>query len=65
MNQDGQDATILDLTFLVDDLFRGGLPSDCPEEADLNADGTPATVLDLTYMIDNIFRGGDDPEPCP
>lgn len=65
LNQDGQDATILDLTFLIDDLFRGGPPSDCPEEADLNADGTPATVLDLTYMIDSIFRGGDDPKACP
>ncbi|MCH7690963.1 MAG: hypothetical protein IIA17_07970 [candidate division Zixibacteria bacterium] len=58
VNGDGEDATVLDLTYMIDRIFRGGAISDCPEEADLNFDGDPATILDLTYLIDFIFRGG-------
>jgi hypothetical protein len=64
-NGDGQDATILDVTFLVDDLFRGGPSTECSDEADVNDDGGLSTVLDLTYLVDNIFRGGPLPPACP
>ena len=64
-NNDGINVSILDLTYMVDDIFRGGPASSCPQEADLNADGVPSAILDLTYIIDFIFRGGDDPVPCP
>ncbi|MCH9023709.1 MAG: hypothetical protein IH931_00085 [candidate division Zixibacteria bacterium] len=64
LNGDGQEATILDLTFLIDDIFRGGPASNCKEEADLNGDGTSSNILDLTFLIDSIFRGGPPPGPC-
>jgi len=64
LNGDGNDANILDLTFAVDRIFRGGLPSGCPAESDVNADGTPLNILDLTYLVDVIFRGGPVPPGC-
>lgn len=65
LNSDGTDANILDLTYMIDDIFRGGPASVCPGEADLNNDGSPSTILDLTYMIDDIFRGGPSGPTCP
>ena len=64
LNGDGNDANILDLTFAVDRIFRGGAPSGCPAEADINADGTPHNILDLTFLVDFIFRDGPAPGPC-
>ncbi|MCH7690727.1 MAG: SBBP repeat-containing protein, partial [candidate division Zixibacteria bacterium] len=65
LNGDGDDANILDLTFLVDFIFRGsGDPGSCPEESDVNGDGDSANILDLTYLVDFIFRGGAPPGPC-
>jgi len=64
VNNDGDDANILDLTFLVDRIFRGGPAPDCLVESDLNNDSTPANILDLTFLVDRIFRGGPAPEPC-
>ena len=64
VNGDGAENNILDLTYMIDDIFRGGLSSPCPNEADLNSDGTPSTILDLTYLVDRIFRGGGPPGPC-
>ena len=63
-NGDGDDANILDLTYIVDFIFRGGAESSCPEEADINNDGTPSNILDLTFIVDRIFRGGQPPDPC-
>lgn len=66
INGDGDDLTILDLTFIVDFIFRGSAdPGSCPEEADLNADGEGPNILDLTFAVDRIFRGGAPAEPCP
>lgn len=64
LNSDGKDNTVEDLTFMIDRIFRGGVPAACPEEADVNEDGTPSTVLDLTFLIDDIFRGGPSPGGC-
>lgn len=55
---------ILDLTYLVDFIFRGGDEPSCPSEADLNQDGESAGILDLTFLVDFIFRGGIDPPDC-
>jgi len=63
-NNDGADANILDLTFLVDRIFRGGPPAVCAGEADVNGDGASSNILDLTYLVDRIFRGGPPPGPC-
>ena len=65
LNGDGDDANILDLTFLVDFIFRGSNnPGGCPDESDVNKDGSPANILDLTYLVDWIFRGGFPPIWC-
>lgn len=64
-NGDGNNATTLDLDYLVDDMFRGGPASPCPEEADINNDGRISTILDLTFLIDLIYRGGAAPDSCP
>ena len=58
-NADGTAGNILDLTFLVDRIFRGGPPSDPMEASDLNCDGDGGNILDLTTAVDFIFRGGD------
>jgi len=63
-NGDGDDANILDLTYLVDRIFRGGPGVGCPKEGDVNSDGTPGNILDLTFLVDRIFRGGPAPGPC-
>ncbi len=64
VNNDGSDANILDLTFLVDYIFRGGEFPSCFEEADLNAD-CAVNILDLTFQVDYGFRGGPAPGSCP
>jgi len=64
LNNDGTDANILDLTYIIDFIFRGGLPSFCDDETDLNGDGSNANILDLTYLVDYIFRGGPAPNSC-
>jgi len=61
LNDDGAASTILDLNFLVNDIFRGGPSASVPESADLNGDGSPATILDLNFMVNDIFRGGPSP----
>ena len=64
VNGDGNHNSVLDMTFLIDTIFRGGPDSPCPQEADLNSDGVPATILDLTFIVDDIFRGGPAPGGC-
>ncbi len=64
LNGDGTNSNILDLTYIVDFIFRGGDPSVCDGEADLNGDGTPSNILDLTYIVDFIFRGGPPAVGC-
>jgi len=52
-------VNILDLTFVVDFIFRGGGAPLCPREGDVNGDGNEETnILDLTALVDFIFRGG-------
>ncbi len=64
-NEDGDDGTILDLTHLVDFIFRGsGDAGNCPEETDINNDGDSSNILDLTTLVDFIFRGGPALPSC-
>ena len=63
VNCDGSVANILDLTFYVDRIFRGGPATDVLG-GDVNADGAK-NILDLTYLVDRIFRGGPPPPPPP
>lgn len=64
VNFDGKDANTVDLTYLVDFIFRGGTPPPCDIEADVNGDGTSANIIDLTYLIDFIHRSGPPPPAC-
>jgi len=63
-NGDGDNADVLDLTYIVNYIFRGGTIPGCPKEADLNFDGNSSNILDLTYLVDFIFRGGFPPANC-
>jgi len=66
-NGDGDDANVLDLTFIVDYLFRSSdLAPECFEEGDINADGDLGSpnILDLTFLVDWIFRQGPPPSDC-
>ncbi len=64
LDYNGIDNNVLDLTFLINNIFRGGPPSVCSQEADLDNNGIPSNVLDLTFLINRIFRGGPDPALC-
>ena len=64
LNNDNKDANVLDLTFAVDRIFRGGVPAVCAGEADANSDKSALDVLDLTFLVDRIFRGGPAPASC-
>ena len=57
-NNDNSGPNILDLTYLVDFIFRGG---PIPENTDLNGDNIPHNIIDLTVLVDYIFRGGAKP----
>ena len=66
VNNDGDDANILDLTYLIDRIFRGGPDLYCAEEGnfDQDAEGN-VNIIDLTFLVDRIFRGGPLPPACP
>ncbi len=65
-DSDGSNANILDLTFIVDYIFRGsGSSGKCDLESDINSDGNISNILDLTYLVDFIFRGGNPATDCP
>ena len=66
MNGDGHANTdILDLTFTVDHIFRGGPQVSCDKEGDINGDSSVCNIIDLTFIVDLIFRGGPQPPNCP
>ena len=60
-NGDLVGLNILDLTFIVDRIFRGGPAPTFPLAADLNGDNASANILDLTRLVDRIFRGASLP----
>ena len=66
INNDGKDANILDLTYLIDRIFRGGPDIYCPEEGNFDQDVEGnVNIIDLTFLVDVIFRGGPAPPDCP
>jgi hypothetical protein len=47
---------VLDIVFLVNYVFRSGIPPIPPENADINCDGLD-NVIDVVWLIDFAFRG--------
>ena len=64
-NDQSEIPNILDLTFLVDYIFRGGPLPEIPAAADLDGSGGNPNIIDLTAMVDYIFRGGAQPTCSP
>ena len=61
VNNDAKANNILDLTYLVDFIFRGGpIPANLQAANFDGVEGQP-NILDLTYIVDYIFRGGQQP----
>ena len=65
VNNDGADATtIVDITYLVNYMFKGGPVPVCWTEADVNGSGT-INILDVVYLVNYMFKGGPLPPLCP
>ena len=54
---------ILDITFLINYLYREGPEPDPLDKSDVNNDGT-VNLLDITYLINFLYREGPPPD-CP
>jgi hypothetical protein len=65
VNGDGTGPNVIDLTRLVDHVYRDGPSPTCKPESDINSDGISHNVEDLTFVVDRIFRGGPPPGNCP
>lgn len=52
-----------DVIFLVNYVFKGGLPPSPPSEADMNNNGV-VNSADIVYLVNHVFKGGPVP-PCP
>jgi hypothetical protein len=57
------DVNILDITFLINYIYKGGPAPEPVVSGDVNSTGD-INILDITYLINYIYKGG--PEPfCP
>ncbi len=61
VDNNGELQGILELTYLVDFIFRGGPAPENELAADVDGSGGMADILDLTYMVDFVFRDGPPP----
>ena len=61
VNNDLVGLNILDLTYLVDLIFRGGPFPPILAAADVDGSGGNPNIVDLTKIVDRIFRGGPLP----
>ncbi|MGP8321701.1 MAG: CARDB domain-containing protein [Methanosarcinaceae archaeon] len=60
-----EDPNMADIVYMIDFLFRGGSPVNCPAEADVNdEDGPSLNVADIVWMVNYFFKGGQPPKPC-
>jgi hypothetical protein len=54
---------LLDVSYIINALYRGGPQPNPREAADVNSDGR-VNLLDVSYIINFLYRGGPDPD-CP
>jgi hypothetical protein len=59
-NHDGR-LNLLDVSFIINDLYRGGPDPEEPQAADVNSDGK-INLLDISYIINYMYRGGPAPD---
>lgn len=60
-DMNGNDAVnILDISYLINFLYKNGSTPVLPATGDVNGDDNP-NILDITYMIKFMYRGGDPP----
>jgi len=59
-NDDGN-VNILDVTFSINYLYKGGPAPPCPDQADADASCT-LNILDITFLINYLYKGGSAPE---
>jgi len=59
-------VNILDITFLISYLYKGGPAPPCLVEGDANGDCI-LNILDITYLISYLYKGGPAPicNECP
>ena len=57
---DDDAVNILDITHLINYLYKGGPPPVPPEAADINSDSA-VNILDITYLINYLYEGGPEP----
>ena len=50
-------VNVIDVTYLVNYLFKGGPSPSCKEEADVNDSGG-VNVVDLSQIVSYLFKGG-------
>lgn len=53
-------VNILDITYTISFLYKGGPAPDPYEAADVNDDAT-VNILDITYLINHLYKGGPAP----
>lgn len=58
-----QSINLLDITYLISYLYKGGPPPPSPNLADVNSTGS-INLLDITYLINYLYKGGPSPF-CP
>jgi len=55
-----ENCNILDITYLISHLYKGGPPPPCLNEGDPKGDCN-INILDITYLISFLYKGGPDP----
>jgi DNA-binding beta-propeller fold protein YncE len=56
-------VNLLDVSFIINALYRGGPQPNPVQAADVNHDGK-MNLLDVSYIINHLYRGGPEPN-CP
>jgi PKD repeat protein len=56
-------VNILDITYLISFLYKGGPVPPYYDQANVNNDGS-VNILDITYLISFLYKDGPDPD-CP
>ncbi|MEW5923698.1 MAG: dockerin type I repeat-containing protein [Candidatus Zixiibacteriota bacterium] len=57
---DNDAVNILDVTFIISYLYKGGAAPPCMDQADANGNNT-INILDVTYLISYLYKGGPAP----